>query len=224
MTEPTQPARLGVVREAPVARRSVAEGVADHVRELVFYGELRDGQRVPQREIADALGVSSVPVREALVALQSEGVVTIEPNRGAFVNGLSAEIVTEQFYVYGRIYGRATRVTTQRADPEVIATLSSLSERIASETDLDAALGVSIEYQMLILQQGVSKRLQAIFLPLSRIVPGNFYVTIPGSLEVTRGGVTEMTKAIEAGKPATAEKVCWKFIDEIGERVARRFR
>ena len=55
-----------------VGRMSVSDAVADHIRRLVFFGELEDGQRVPQREIAEALGVSSVPVREALAGLQQE--------------------------------------------------------------------------------------------------------------------------------------------------------
>jgi DNA-binding transcriptional MocR family regulator len=71
------PPRVALVRGASAARRSVSEEVADHIRQLVFFGELRDGERIPQREIALALGVSSVPVREALAALQREGVVTI---------------------------------------------------------------------------------------------------------------------------------------------------
>jgi DNA-binding GntR family transcriptional regulator len=223
MTESTQPAELGSVRDAPVARQSVSEGVADHVRQLVFFGELRDGERVPQREIAEALGVSSVPVREALAGLQREGVVTIEPNRGAFVNGLDAEIVREQFYIFGRIYGRAVRVTTERAEPAVLASLADLAARIHAERDLDALLPLSIAYQMLIASRGGSKRLRALFTPLSRMVPGNFYVTIPGSAERTRTGVVEMTEAIRSGKPAAAEKACWRFIDEIGELVAARF-
>ena len=182
-----------------MARRSVAEGVADHIRQLVFFGELRDGERVPQREIAEALGVSSVPVREALASLQREGVVTIEPNRGAFVNGLDADVVKEQFYIFGRIYGLATRITTERAEPSVIAALSDLAERIGAERDLDALLGLSIEFQMRIVDQGGSKRLRALITPFSRIVPGNFYVTIPGSAEVTRRGVAEMAEADRVG-------------------------
>ena len=213
----------GFVRGARVARRSVGEGVADHIRQLVFFGELRDGERVPQREIAEALGVSSVPVREALASLQREGVVTIEPNRGAFVNGLDANVVREQFYVFGRIYGLAARITAERADPSVVAALSDLAERIRAERDLDALLGLSIELQMRIVDQGGSKRLRALITPFSRIVPGNFYVTIPGSAEVTRRGVVQMAKAIESGRPEAAESACWSLIEEIGELVARRF-
>jgi DNA-binding GntR family transcriptional regulator len=198
--------------------------VADHIRELVFFGELRDGERVPQREIAEALGVSSVPVREALAALQREGVVTIEPNRGAFVNGLDADVVTEQFYIFGRVYGLAARITTLRAEPSVVAKLTSLAERIGAERDLDALLDLSIQFQMAIAHHGGSKRLRALFTPLSRLVPGNFYVTIPGSAEAARRGISEMAAAIASGRPNAAEHACWRLIDEIGELVALRFR
>jgi len=224
MRDSMHQAEPGAAHEVPVARRSVAEGVADHIRQRVFFGELRDGERVPQREIAQALGVSSVPVREALAALQREGVVTNEPNRGAFVNGLDAEVVTEQFYIFGRIYGLATRVVTQRAEPAVIARLAELARRIEGERDLDEMLALSIAFQMLIVEKGGSKRLRALFTPLSRMVPGNFYETIDGSADVTRRGVGEIASAISARKPKAAEQACWKLIDEIGELVAKRFR
>ena len=226
MTDSTHRAKVGLVREAPppVPRRSVGEGVADHIRQLVFFGELRDGQRVPQREIAQALGVSSVPVREALASLQREGVVTIEPNRGAFINGLDADVVAEQFYIFGRIYGLATRVTTERAEPAVVAALSDLAARIGAARDLDALLALSIQFQLLIVDHGGSKRLRALIAPFSRIVPGNFYVTIPGSAVGTRRGVAVLAEASGSRQPDAAETACWKFIDEIGELVARRFR
>lgn len=230
MTDSTHRAKVGLVREAaapaavPVSRRSAGEGVADYIRQLVFAGELRDGQRVPQREIAQALGVSSVPVREALASLQREGVVTIEPNRGAFINGLDAGVVREQFYIFSRIYGLATRITTQQADASVIATLAALAERIAAARDLDALLALSIQFQLLVVDHGGSKRLRALIAPFSRMVPGNFYATIPGSAEITRRGVVELAAAIGSRQPDVAEKACWKFIDEIGELVARRFR
>jgi DNA-binding GntR family transcriptional regulator len=219
-----RPGKPTVVRKAPVARRSVSEGVADHIRELVFLGELRDGQRVPQREIAEALGVSSVPVREALASLQREGVVTLQPNRGAFINGLDAGVVREQFYLFGRIYGLAARVAAERAEPSFVAALADLAERIAGERDLERLLELSVRFEMMIVEQGGSKRLRAMIVPFSRIVPGNFYLTIPGTDEISRRGVAQMAHAFEAGRPEAAEKACWKFIDEIGDLVARRFR
>jgi len=224
MTDSTQAARAVLPGEGPVARRSVSEGVADHLRQLVFDGDLRDGDRIPQREIAKALGVSSVPVREALAALQREGVVTIEPNRGAFVNGLDAEVVAEQFYIFGRIYGLAARKTAERADPEVSTALSDLAARIAGESDLDALLALSSAFQMRIVDAGGSKRLRALITPLSRLVPGNFYAKIPGSAKLVPRWVAAISRAIASGRGEAAEQACWRFIDEVGDLVARRFR
>lgn len=201
----------------------MSEAVADHIRRLVFFGELVDGQRIPQREIAEDLGVSSVPVREALAGLQREGVVTIEPNRGAFVIGLDADVVREQFYVFGRIYGLATRVTTRSAEPAVIQTLRSLADEIAVKRDLDELLVASIRFQLKVVDNGGSMRLRALFTPLSRIVPGNFYVTIPGSADATRRGVKAMISEIEARRAVAAERACWALVDEIGGLVAARF-
>jgi DNA-binding GntR family transcriptional regulator len=223
MTDSSEAARAEAAREPPVTRRSVSESVADHVRERVFSGELRDGQRVPQREIAKALGVSSVPVREALAGLQREGVVTIEPNRGAFVNGLDADVVSEQFYIFARIYGLAARKTAERAGPELRAALGDLARRIAEVSDLDALLALSIDFQMRLVEAGGSKRLRALITPLSRIVPGNFYATIAGSAEVTRRGVPKVARAIASGDAEAAEQASWRLIDEIGALVARRF-
>ncbi len=213
----------GLDSSSDVARRSVSDVVADHIRRLVFFGELADGQRVPQREIAEALGVSSVPVREALAGLQQEGVVTIVPNRGAFVIGLDADVVREQFYVFGRIYGLATRMVAQKRNPDVLAALQRQAARVASEQDLDALLGASIRFQLTIVDHGGSKRLRALFTPLSRIVPGNFYVTIPGSAAATRRGVKAMMSEIESRRAVAAERACWALVDEIGELVAGRF-
>jgi DNA-binding GntR family transcriptional regulator len=183
---------------------------------------LRDGEWVPQKEIAQSLGVSSIPVREALVALEREGVVHIEAGRGAFVNGLDPDVAREQFYIFGRIYGLAARRATERAEPEWLAQLASAAARIQREKDLDALLHVSIRFQLLLVDRGGSKRLAALFRPLAQIVPGNFYAVIPGSLERTRRGVREIVRAVKAEQPERAERACWAMIDDIGELVARQ--
>ncbi len=221
-TIPSQRGELGTAVGGPVARRGVGEVVSEKIRRLVFMGELQEGERVPQREIAKALGVSSIPVREAMVALQREGVVTIEPNRGAFVNRLDSEVATELYYVFGRIYGLATRRATERASQSVVEQLVELAAQIGAESDLDKLIRLSIRFELVILRTGGSKRLRALFDPLSGIVPGNFYVTIPGSAELTRRGVSAMAEAISSRRPEAAEHACWRLIDEIGELVALR--
>ena len=65
--------------------------------------------------------------------------------------------------------------------------------------------------------------LRALFNPLSRIVPGNFYAAIPDAVEVARRRVAEIAKHVASHRPDAAEQTVWRFIDEIGELVARRF-
>src|SRR5207237_8707874 len=70
---------------------------------------LRPGQRVPQDEIARELGISRIPIREALIALESGGWVTIELHRGAFVTALDEQAVRDHYELYGLVYGFAAR-------------------------------------------------------------------------------------------------------------------
>ena len=72
--------------QAQLNRRTSGEAAALYIRKLIFDGYLRPGARVHQDDVAQALGISRIPVREALIALEQQGWVTIEPNRGAFVD------------------------------------------------------------------------------------------------------------------------------------------
>lgn len=71
------------------------ELVAQHLRQAILRGELKSEQPVRQDKVAEALGVSKVPVREALAQLKAEGLITYKTNRGAFVTGLSPAEVRE---------------------------------------------------------------------------------------------------------------------------------
>ena len=95
---------------APVPRmdrRSSGDLVAVHIRSLIFNGELRQGDRVRQDEIARRLGVSRIPVREAIIALDREGWLEITPHRGAFVHGLDEDSLRDHYELLGLVYGLA---------------------------------------------------------------------------------------------------------------------
>src|SRR5437763_14146955 len=89
------------VYEPRLARRSSGDDAALLIRRMIFEGELRPGERVPQDHVAAVLGISRIPVREALIALEREGWVTIEMNRGAFVNALDARSVRDNDDLFG---------------------------------------------------------------------------------------------------------------------------
>ena len=94
-------------RQAKIVRTPSGEHIASYVRRLIFEGELRPGMRVPQDAIAQDLGVSRIPVREALIVLEREGWVTNEMHRGAFINTLDEPTVHDHYELFGLIYGFA---------------------------------------------------------------------------------------------------------------------
>ena len=71
--------------------------IVEELREAIFRGEIKAGQRLKQEEIAQRFESSLIPVREALRSLETEGLVTFYPNKGAIVSQLSSEEVRQIF-------------------------------------------------------------------------------------------------------------------------------
>ncbi len=109
----------------------------DWLRHAIVRGDLRPGQRVTQDEIAERIGVSLAPVREALRVLEQEGQLTYRPRRGYFVTELRIEDLDE-------IYG-LRQVLEERAARHALPTIDGDAlERItlaASDCDAAAATG-----------------------------------------------------------------------------------
>lgn len=94
MTVEKTPASAEAV-EIPVRPATVQEAVLASLRKLLLTGGLLSGQRIKQGDLAHRLGVSPVPLREALQVLQSEGLITYQPGRGFWVTELSRQEVEE---------------------------------------------------------------------------------------------------------------------------------
>jgi DNA-binding GntR family transcriptional regulator len=116
-------------------RLSVSEGMAyktkqefvyQTLRRAILRCELAPGQRLPTQEIANRLGVSLIPVREALQLLQSEGLVENRAHVGAAVARISGSSIAEVFTLLEGLETVATRVAARRMPPEEIDALAAL--------------------------------------------------------------------------------------------------
>src|ERR1700722_2537018 len=113
-------------RQAKLVRTPSGEHIASYVRSLIFEGELRPGMRVPQDAIAQDLGVSRIPVREALIVLEREGWVTNEMHRGAFINALDEPPVQGHYELFGLIYGFAAKRALARGATDLPQRLAEI--------------------------------------------------------------------------------------------------
>lgn len=105
------------------------------LREDILDGYYRQHDELKENTIARELGVSRTPVREALHQLELEGLVTIVPNKGAYVNGITAEDVRDIYRIRARLEGLCAAMAAERISPaqleqmEEILCLSDFHEK-----------------------------------------------------------------------------------------------
>jgi DNA-binding GntR family transcriptional regulator len=120
---------------AAAARVGTAQEFAvDWLRRAIVGGELRPGQRVGQEDIAERIGVSVVPLREALRVLEQEGQLTYRPRRGYFVTELRTDDLREIYELRQVLEERAVRRALPTLDADALERMT-----LAARDCLDAA-------------------------------------------------------------------------------------
>ena len=109
-----------------VDRRLLHETVIDQLRDLIVQGELAPETKLNERVLAEKLGTSRTPLREAIKFLASEGLVELLPNRGAVVAPLKPEKMKEVFVVLGALEALAGDLACRNATEADIAEIRGL--------------------------------------------------------------------------------------------------
>lgn len=128
-----------------IVRKTTVELVLDGLRQRILSGALAPGAAMRQEALADELGVSRIPLREAIRMLSSEGLVDVLPHRGAYVSMLSVDEVREFFDLRLRLepwlfHEAASRVSTQELDR---------AERLIEQMDsVDASQWGQLNWQL----------------------------------------------------------------------------
>ncbi len=86
-----------------IMRKSLHHELVERLQTLIINSELKPGTKVPEKQLCDRFGVSRTPLREALKVLASDGLVRLEPNRGAWVTQVTEAEVQEVFPVLGAL-------------------------------------------------------------------------------------------------------------------------
>ena len=119
-----------------VAVESMVEQTREILRDRIRSGELPPGTRLRQERLADELGISRTPLREALRLLAAEGLVELHVNRGAIVSTLSHADRVAFWEARLALEPGAARLAAERREPEAIAAMrSAISAQRRAETD-----------------------------------------------------------------------------------------
>lgn len=147
--------------------------VENVVRQAIVDGRFLPGQRIIERELTESLGVSRTLVREALRQLESEGLISVIPNRGVVVRELSAGEIEELYAIRAVLEGLAARSFAEKANAESLRALSEAqAEAIAAyeSNDAESALQAKNRFYEILVSGAGSASLSAMLAALhSRI-------------------------------------------------------
>lgn len=112
--------------------RTLSSAIAERLRQEILSGQHASGAQLRQDALAAAYDVSRIPVREALFQLEAEGLVRIEPHKGAVVTSLSLEEVNDVFDLRAELESRLFRASIPELTPEDFARLDAIQKQFAS--------------------------------------------------------------------------------------------
>lgn len=125
------------------------ERVAAQVRTEILRGDYAPGARIRQKDLAEKFGASRLPVREALRILESDGLVTLVANTGAWVAHLSLEECREIYQIRERLDPLLLRYSMAHLEPATIDRLAALADQMQDGGDVETFLHLDREFHLL---------------------------------------------------------------------------
>ena len=204
-------------RAATVNHPSLKDTAAAYVREQILTGKLTPGTKVDQDEISVALGMSRLPVREALIELAQEGLIDAVRRRGAFVARLERADIIDHYRIFGLIAGLAgSRAATALTDEQLV-TLRRIHESFVAAPDPQAKAYWNHEFHKLINHAGGSRRLVSVVGFLSRSLPVRYFEFVPNWAEISAGHHARILSALEARDAHEAQRMLEHHVAESGD-------
>ncbi|OQY24560.1 MAG: hypothetical protein B6I35_01160 [Anaerolineaceae bacterium 4572_32.2] len=215
---------LQIFEQAP--HKSLREVALSAIRQAILRGDLKPGQRLMEGEIAEQMGMSRAPVREALFQLETEGLVISEPHRGAFVAELSIKDVTEICALRAAVESMAARIVAEQASPEVLAQLQQAvadMAQAANAGDLSRLAALDMSFHEMLCRASGNSRLLDTWLNMTSLI--RIFIDLTNTLYLPADEVvclhTEVVEHIANGRAEEAGQALARHIFDVCERISQ---
>jgi DNA-binding GntR family transcriptional regulator len=202
--------------------RTVKEQLVDHLRDEIVRGTFDPGERLRLEDVAARFGVSTMPVREALRDLESEGLVTIYPHRGAIVTELTAEDLQDIYDIRATLEAMATRLAVPRMTKATYQELEYIIEQMDGQLGHVAAL-VKLNHQFHSTLYAKSGRRH--LCELNRALRYrtqhylHAYMDDLGSMALAQGEHRAILEACQSGGAEEAASLVGEHVTEVGRAI-----
>jgi DNA-binding GntR family transcriptional regulator len=204
-----------------VRRPQLADEVATHLRGLIMSGRLRPGERVRLEEVAEQLGVSITPVREALLTLRGEDMVELEPRKGYVVAPLSKQDIVDVFTLQGDIAGELAARAAVRLTAEHLAELSTVDRKLARARRSEDLEPLEFEFHRTINRLAGARKLSWLLHAATRYTPARFLSSDPGWRATMRTDHAALLAAFAAGDPGAARAAMSRHFSDGADRLVK---
>ena len=208
------------------SHRPLREIVYEELRDLILKGEIKPGTRMMEIELAEDMGVSRTPIREAIRKLEKEGLVTIEPRRGAYVSDASVKDMVDILEVRATLEGLAAFLAAQRMTQAEKLELLETSQRFNEALrvgDMAAMIKIDTKFHHLVFAAGRNKHLMQMVEALQELVLRFRYIYYKDFKRAEEMPAEHMKiyEAIAANDPEQARESAFNHIDQLKEMILR---
>ena len=205
------------------------ETVCEVLREAIRNGTLEPGERLMEVQLAEELGISRTPVREAIRKLEQEGYVIMMPRRGTYVSSVSVSDIKEIFEIRSALESLSTGLAARRIEPDELEKLRALLAEIEGHIqsrDMDKIVETDIEFHGLLYRVSRNERLVAIIGNLKEQLARfrTLSMSYPGRLQETLEEHRAMVEAIAAGDVEAARDAADRHMERAEETLLKALR
>ena len=190
-----------------LAPRALYEEVAELLRQRIFARELEAGSWIDELRIAEALGISRTPLREALKVLAAEGLVTMKVRRGAYVTEVSEKDLRDVYHLLALLESDAARVVASSATEAQMAQIQALQNELAGAVnDRDRFFALNENFHMLLLGIADNRWRDQMVADLRKVMKLNRHHSLfkEGRLEQSLAEHESIVQALLARQPELA--------------------
>ncbi len=198
----------------------MAQQIATTLRQAIADGKLRPGARLLEVQISRELGTSRAPLREALIQLEREGLVTRAPNRGTFVANVNEDLVHEVASLRGVLEGFAARLAVtrlQREDLDRLDTILKDMSAMARRGDFPRMVELDYQFHESIMQASGHRLLYQTWTGMDRKIRVYLSATnlMYADMKTVVRGHVRILDALRRRDPERAARVMADHMDEV---------